>query len=185
MSIKWFWMWIGGAITRVAGTGLVIGIFIVAYGATPGQAVADLMAHLPPGATNPWFKLVLVLVGLLIIGLSLHFNVWSLRQRAIDDLAEDVSWAIDHLLNRAVSSQADVSTWQSDYGTWCQRVTEKLGNRAFFTRADQLHFNSLGFVPPANFASSYDQHHEWLVSQLRMKFERLRDVINWTQMRRR
>ena len=48
MKIKWLWMWIGGSITRVAGTGLVIGIFIVAYGATPGRAMADLLAHLPP-----------------------------------------------------------------------------------------------------------------------------------------
>jgi len=180
-----FWMWIGGSITRVAGTGLVVGIFIVAYGATPGQAVADLVTQLPEGVTNPWFKLALVVIGLSLIGVSLHFNVWSLRQSAIDALAEDLSWAIDHLLNRAVANQSDVSAWDSDYRAWCQRVSSKLENRAFFTRADQLHFDSLGFVPPANFGGSYNRHHEWLVSQLRLKFERLRDVINWTQMRKR
>lgn len=98
-------MWIGGAISRAADTGLVIRVFIVTYGATPGQAMADLLSNLPPWITNPWFKLALVVIGLSIIGGSLHFNVWSLRQRAIDDLAEDLSWAIHHLLNKTVSDQ--------------------------------------------------------------------------------
>jgi hypothetical protein len=183
--MKWFWMWIGGAITRVAGTGLVIGIFIVIYGAAPGQAMADLLTHLPPWLTNPWFRLALVVIGLFLIGTSLHFNVWSLRQKAIDDLAEDLSWAIHHLLNKHVSNEPEVAQWESEYKAWCEKVSKKLENRAFFTRADQLHFDRLGFVPPANFAHSFNQRHEWLVSQLNLKFERLRDVINWTQMRKR
>ena len=185
MKIKWFWMWIGGSIGRVAGTGLVIGIFIVSYGAAPGQAIADLLTHLPPWLTNPWFKLALVVIGLALIGTSLHFNVWSLRQKAIDDLAEDLSWAIHHLLNKPVSNESEVAQWESEYKAWCQKVSTKLENRAFFTRADQLHFDRLGFVPPANFAGSYNKRHDWLVSQLNLKFERLRDVINWTQMRKR
>jgi hypothetical protein len=185
MKVKWFWMWIGGAIGRVAGTGLVIGTFIVVYGATPGQAIADLFTHLPPWVTNPWFKLALVVIGLFIIGASLHFNVWSLRQRAIDALAEDLSWAISELLNRRVSDETEVAEWECDYRIWCGKVSKKLENRAFFTRADQLHFDMLGFVPPAHFAGSVNERHEWLVSQLKLKFDRLRDVINWTQMRRR
>ena len=184
MKIKWFWMWIGGAISRVAGTGLIIGLFIVIYGAAPGQAFSDLLTHLPSWSTNPLFKLALVVIGLFIIGASLHFNVWSLRQRAIDDLAEDLSWAITNLLNKPVSSEAEVAQWESDYQTWCKLVSEKLENRAFFTRADQLHFDRLGFVPLTNYAGSYDSRHKWLVSQLSLKFERLRDVVNWTQMRK-
>lgn len=185
MNIRWFWMWIGGSISRAAGAGLVIGIFIVIYGATPGQAIAELLSHLPPWLTNPWFRLTLVIIGLFIIGASLHFNVWSLRQKAIDDLAEDLSWPIQNLLNRAVSDESEVSQWELDYRAWCQRVVEKLENRAFFTRADQLHFDMLGFVPQVNFGGSFDLHHAWLVSQLNLKFERLRDVINWTQTRKR
>ena len=183
--MKSFWMWIGGAITRAAGTGLVVGIFIVLYGATPGQAVADLLKHLPPWFTDPWFKLVLVVIGLSLIGASLHSNVWALRQKAIDDLAENLSWAIHHLLNKPVSNESEVALWESEFTTWCQIVSTKLENRAFFTRADQLHFDRLGFVPPANFGGSYNQRHEWLVSQLKLKFDRLRDAINWTQMRKR
>jgi hypothetical protein len=185
MKPNWFWMWIGGAITRVAATGLVIGLFIVAYGATPGQAMADLLRHLPPAVTSPWFRLILVVVGLVVIGTSLHFNVWSLRQKAIDELAEDLSWAIHDLLNKPVSDEAGVAEWEQQYHAWCQRVSKKLENRAFFTRADRLHFDRLGFVPSAKFAGSFNQRHEWLASQLGLKFERLRDVINWTQMRRR
>jgi hypothetical protein len=40
-------MWIGGAISRAAGTGLVIGVFIVIFGATPGQIFADLFTEPP------------------------------------------------------------------------------------------------------------------------------------------
>jgi hypothetical protein len=185
MRRNWFWLWIGGSITRVAGTGLVIGLFIVAYGATPGQAVADLLRHLPPQVASPWARLGLVIVGLVVIGASLHFNVWSLRQRAIDELAEDLSWAIHSLLNKPVTDEPAVAQWEQEYHAWCQRVSQKLENRAFFTRADQLHFDRLGFVPSANFTGSFNERHAWLTSQLSLKFERLRDVINWTQMRRR
>lgn len=185
MKIKWLWMWVGGSITRVAGTGLVVGIFIVVYGATPGQAMAELLAVLPSWLINPWFKLALVVIGLGLVGVSLHFNVWSLRQEAINDLAEDLSFAIQDLLNKPVANEPDVAQWEADFRAWCQRVSAKLENRAFFTRADQLHFDMLGFVPPTNFVGSYNHHHEWLVSQLNLKFDRLRDVINWTQMRGR
>lgn len=182
---NWFWLWIGGSITRVAGTGLVLGLFIVAYGATPGQAVADLLKRLPPEVASPWARLALVVVGLAVIGASLHLNVWSLRQKAIDEMAEDLSWAIHNLLNRAVSDEAGLAKWEQDYHAWCQRVSKKLENRAFFTRADQLHFDRLGFVPATHLAGTFNQRHSWLASQLSLKFERLRDIINWTQMRGR
>jgi len=184
MKIKWFWMWIGGSITRVAGAGLIIGLFILIYGATPGQAFADLLTHLPSWSTNPLFRLALVVIGLFIIGASLHFNVWSLRQRAIDALAEDLSWAITNLLNKPVSSEKEVAQWELEYHEWCKLVGKKLENRAFFTRADQLHFDRLGFVPVTHYTGSYDNRHKWLVSQLNLKFNRLRDVVNWTQMRK-
>ena len=178
-------MWIGGSITRVAGTGLVIGVFMMVYGAAPGQAVADFLTRLPPGANSPWFKFALIVVGLAVVAGSLHFNVWSLRQKAIDALAEDLSWAIHNLLNKPVASQADLEAWEVEYHAWCRRVSQKLESRAFFTRADQLHFDRLGFVPPTALATSFNNHHAWLTAQLGLKFERLRDVINWTQMRTR
>lgn len=91
MKIKWFLMWIGGAISRVAGTGLVIGVFIAIFGVIPGQVIADLFTNPPQWLNNPWINPSLTIIGLVIIGASLHFNKWSLRQKAIDDLAEDLS----------------------------------------------------------------------------------------------
>jgi hypothetical protein len=62
-------------------------------------------------------------------------------------------------------------------------MSKKLENRVFFTRAHQLHFDMLGFVEPIKMTEH--GRYDWLLSQLRLKFERLRDVINWSQMRRR
>jgi hypothetical protein len=183
--MKWLWRWIGGSIGRVAGAGIFTGLFIVLYGITPSQFFAEKLADLPTWLLNPWFKVALVIVGLVIIWVSFLFNVWSLRQVSIDELAEELSWAIHHLLNRSVGSNTDLVDWEENFRSWCRRVSVKLENRAFFTRADQLHFDRLGLVPPANFAGSFNQRHEWLVSQLSLKFDRLRDVINWTQMRKR
>jgi hypothetical protein len=68
-------------------------------------------------------------------------------------------------------------------GRWCDRVSAKLENKAFFTRADQLHFDQLGFVP--QIAMTRQLELDQLLGQLREKFDRLRDVINWVQQRRR
>jgi hypothetical protein len=124
-------------------------------------------------------------VGLVIIGLSLWMNLWSKKQQTIDDLAEEMSWAIHDLLNRTPRPSTDeaVAKWESDFHQWCEKVSTKLENRAFFTRADQLHFDRLGFIEPV--AMSGHQRFDWLLSQLRLKFDRLRDVINWTQQRHR
>jgi predicted HTH transcriptional regulator len=70
------------------------------------------------------------------------------HQHAIDDLAEDISWAIGNLLNRSPrpSTDEEISLWEGDFVRWCDSVGTKLENRKFFTRADQLHFERLGFV---------------------------------------
>ena len=102
----------------------------------------------------------------------------SSRQKAVDDLAEDLSWAIHNLLNKKVSNEVELVQWESEYKSWCQRVSDKLKNRKYFTRVNELHFDRLGFVPQTRFAGSYNPHHEWLISQLNLKFERLRDIIN-------
>jgi hypothetical protein len=120
----------------------------------------------------------MAIVGLALIGASLWFNIWSRSQQAIDDLAEEMSWAIVALLNRAPRPAIDegVSGWEIDFRNWCDRVSKKPENRAFFTRADQLHFAMLGFIEPIKMTEH--GRYDWLLSQLRLKFERLRDVIN-------
>ena len=111
---------------------------------------------------------------------------WSGKQKAVDDLAEDLSWSIHNLLNRnpPVRSASDVATWKRDYDDWCRKVSDKLGNRAFFTRSDQLHFDRLGFVETTPMAVAFNSEHANLLGQLALKYERLREVMNWTQQRR-
>jgi hypothetical protein len=179
--------WIGGGITKVAASGVVAGILIVATGLTPGEAAAYLLRNPPGWLTNPWIGPGLVIIGLVIICASLFFNIWSLKQKAVDSLAEDISVAIHNLVNRdpPPKTQAQVDQWDADYNKWCDRVSEKLKNRAFFTRADQLHFERLGYLPSISMASSanpiMDQRH----SKLSVKLERLREIIYWVQQRRR
>src|SRR5262249_32083739 len=107
------------------------------------------------------------------------------KQAALDDLAEDISFAIHDLLNCAPTptTQDEIAKWKSDFEAWCDRVSKKLENRAFFTRADQLHFDRLGFIDPL-FLTGQATLDRYL-AQLRLKLDRLREVINWAQQRRR
>jgi hypothetical protein len=177
---------IGGAMGRAVAAALIVGIFFVVAGMTPWELVAGLLLHPPRWLTSPWFNLSLVLVGLAIIWSSIVFNRWSQQQKAVDARAEELSWAIHHLLNRnpAPTTAAEVEVWVKDFREWCAKVSKQLENRAFFTRADQLHFDRLGFVIPVMMDGRHESlsHH---LSQLRVKFEGLRDVINWAQQRRR
>jgi hypothetical protein len=176
---------IGGGITRAAGSGLAAGAIFIAFGMTPAELVIYLWRTPPAWLLNGWTRLFVLIVGLALIFWSFRFNVWSRKQRAIDDLAEDLSWAIQKLLNRdpRPTTNQQVAQWEADYRSWCERVSKKLADRAFFTRADQLHFDMLGFVEPIGMSGI--AHLDWLLSQLRLKFQRLRDVINWTQERTR
>jgi hypothetical protein len=180
---------IGGTIVRVAATALVIGIFFVLAGVTPWQFAVKLITEPPSWINSAYFRLGILLLGFAIIWFSLTFNRWSTKQKTIDSLAEDISWAIDNLLNRLPPEKIDdpdskfVDDWKKDFESWCHRVSRKLDNRAFFTRADQLHFDYLGFIDPIVFYQNPRLNN--LLSQLRLKIERLRDVINWTQQRRR
>lgn len=183
--MNWLLYWVGGSIGRVAGAGVVFGIFLTLFGVTPGEAVASLLATTPAWLINPWFKFFVLILGLVIIYFSFRFNLWSKKQEAIDDLAEDISWAIHNLLNLHVNTDEELNDWEKAYRDWCNVVSDKLGNRAFFTKADQLHFDRLGFIQPVTMPAAKDEKHNWLLSQLRLKFDRLREVINWVQMRRR
>lgn len=178
---------IGGAIGRMAGTGLAVGIFFVLVGVTPWQYVAELMTRPPSWSSSTWFRNAILILGLAFIWGSLTFNRWSNKQKIIDGLAEDISWAIDNLLNRKPgTTEFDatyIAAWEGDFEKWCSGVSKKLSNRTFFTRADQLHFDYLGFVEPISFYLNPRMNN--LLSQLKLKIDRLREVINWTQERTR
>ncbi len=185
MKIGSLWAWIGGGIGRAAATAVVTGVFAIIFGMMPWEAAVKVAQYLPDWMMNGWFRLLLVIGGLALIAGSLRWNLWSQKQVAIDDLAEDISWAIHNLLNcnPKPANQVEIDQWSKEFTEWCDRVSSKLENRAFFTRADQLHFNRLGFVPPLHMTGN--QTYDWWLGILRLKFERLRDVINWTQTRTR
>jgi hypothetical protein len=177
---------VGGALGRVATSGLIIGIFLAVVGATPGQYFGEILQHPPALLTSIWLSPGLTIVGLAIIWLSLRYNIWSKKQQVIDDLAEDMAWAVHNLLNRSPtpSTEEMIGTWDVDFNAWCGRVSERLGNRAFFTRADQLHFDVLGIMEPIAVAGHL-MALSHLETQLNEKLKRLRDIINWAQERRR
>lgn len=102
------------------------------------------------------------------------------RQKAIDDIAEEISWAVDNLINpkpfptSTGDNRADFILLQNKIDAWCERVSSKLADRSVFTVGDQVHFNSLGSIP---FIMRYgDQKLDWLHSALVLRLERLREI---------
>ena len=176
---------LGGAIVRVAVTGILIGLFAFLVGMTPAAFFVYVLEDPPAWIDSSWFRLGFIIIGLVFIGGSVRYNFWSQKQQAIDKLAEDISSAIIDLVNRAPRPETDdeIAAFEKDYNSWCTGVSKKLENRAFFTRADQLHFDRLGFIQ--RMSMGRHERLNWLMGQLSLKFDRLRDVINWTQQRRR
>lgn len=175
--------YIGGALSRMGAMAVLVGVFFVAFGVTPWEFAVRVAAEPPAWLLSGWLRLALLILGVVIIGSALAYNRWSNKQRAIDDIAEDLAWAIDNILNRDRRPSAGglgFPALKKDYDDWCTRISKKLENRAFFTRADQLHFDTLGFIEPIGPPTV----ELALLGQLRLKFERLRDVINWAQQRR-
>jgi hypothetical protein len=169
----------------MAGTAVWTGIFFVLVGMAPSQFVAGLIDE-PPGFVHSWlFGPSLVVVGLAIIVTALWFNLWSRRQLCIDEISEQLAWAIHSLLNKPPNANdpGDLARWWGEVIGWEAKIDRALENRAYFTRSDQLHFSVLGFVEPVKMSQSKDL--DAMLAQLKMKFERLRDIVNWTQMRRR
>ena len=74
------------------------------------------------------------------------------------------------------SSLPKVAKWKADFKEWCSRVSKKPADRSLFSRADQLYFDALGFVEPIAMTGNAELDH--LLSQLKMKIERLRNVID-------
>ena len=177
---------IGGAVTRVSISGIIIGVFFVLVGVTPWQYVAEFLKQPPALLTSVWFGPSISIVGLALIWLALRYNIWSQKQRIIDDLAEDIAWAVHNLLNRSPipATEEAIKQWDADFKKWYDCVSKKLGNRAFFTRADQLHFDVLGIMEIIAVVGHLHSLSQ-LETQLNEKIKRLRDIINWTQERGR
>ena len=99
----------------------------------------------------------------------------------IDDLAEEINWATQNLLNpkphplKDVDPQTAIKQWGTKCNAWFEKVNAKLANRKYLTRAQQLHFDTLANVDqvitqgPSRFVKTYN-----IVST---KIKRLRDLI--------
>jgi len=104
----------------MAATGAATGVFFVLTGVLPWEYVVELIAAPPYWLTNGFTKITLVIVGVAIVIGSLHWNVWSHRQKVVDELAELSSKAIHNLLNRTISNDHDLARLTADINQWCQ-----------------------------------------------------------------
>jgi len=146
---------------------------------------------MPDWVFGGWFKLILVVVGLVVIAASLKFNVWYSRQKAVNELSEMLSTAINQLLSRQISNDMELGQLKSDISSWCDEILAKIDQYpTYFSKSDRIHFDRLGAVPENDWGIAYkadndDTRHRHQLNMLSLKFDRLRDIINWTQQRTR
>lgn len=167
---------------------VLIATFYIVVGMTLPDFIARFLENPPGWLTTWWFRLLLT-IGLTAIvggGLYLTFGVVrvSKRQAAVDSLARDISEAIHDLLNRHTRETITpqfIDQWEKDYREWCDKVSKKLSNRRFFTESDQLHFDRLGVVPQLGMTGHAKL--DWLIAQLQLKFDRLRQIIQSVPLR--
>lgn len=173
---------VGGALTRVAVSGLIIGVFVVLVGVTPWEYLVSVIERPPGIVKNLWFTPVMTLCGLLVIYASLRFNLWSTKQLAIDALASELEWASNHLLHRppVANAHEEAQQWHSDFSAWKTRVSEKLAERAFFTNNDQVYFQHPG-LPNSSFVSNHVAGDHVCFVEIRMRA--LREILNSAQLR--
>jgi hypothetical protein len=133
MRVGTILQFVGGRIGGLAFSGVLLGIFLLVFGVSPGEFAANVFQNPPAWLLNPWIGFVIIVIGLLVIWGSLSFNIWSNKQKAIDDLAEDIAFAIRDLIAHRSRPQTEVEIdkWKKDFDTWCNRVSKKLENRAF------------------------------------------------------
>ncbi len=102
------------------------------------------------------------------------------RQKAIDNIAEEIAWAVNNLINpkpfptSTGDTEADFKLLQTKIDAWCDRVNSKLAASSVFTVGDKVHFDSLGSIP---LVTRYGhQKLDWLHSALVLRLERLREI---------
>jgi hypothetical protein len=105
------------------------------------------------------------------------------RQQAVDDLAEEIRWATNNLLNPNPHPLASgpgniterIDAWKAQCNLWFEKISKKLDNRKFFTRAQQLHFDILAVVDQDSTLGNPHFNHGFNI--LSTKIKRLRDIM--------
>jgi hypothetical protein len=174
----------------IIGGGLSGAIAIVVIGKPLDSALADLFTEPPPSLQyfiNGWFGLYLTLFALFLLWFAFRYNVWTQRQKAVTELAEAVSRAINNIFNGDYANDPHLRKLAVDYEKWNQEISTLLNNRAFFSRADQLHIERLGGFPFAHRsdANEIQRTHDWYMGMLNEKFVRIREIVLEVQSRGR
>ncbi len=106
----------------------------------------------------------------------------TIKQAAIDDLAEEINWATDNLVNprpHPLRPDADIlretDLWSRACDSWYGRISNKLANRDVFTRSQQLHFDVLTRVDQV--VSIGNMNFGKALNILHTKIRRLREII--------
>jgi hypothetical protein len=101
------------------------------------------------------------------------------KNAAIDDIAQEIAWAINNLVNpnthpgSPANPASAIASFEIESNAWYKRVSKKLENRIVFTQGDQIHFDHLGFIPVAVIWHSRLDH---LFAMLKVKLERLTEI---------
>ena len=102
------------------------------------------------------------------------------KSATLDDIAREIEWAVNNLVNpkphpgNTAEPETAIAAFQVKFDNWCERVSKKLANRDVFTQGDQIHFDTLGFIPVINTWPHSKLNN--LFSQLNLKIERLREI---------
>jgi hypothetical protein len=102
-------------------------------------------------------------------------SISEVPQKAVDELAELRSEAVHEILNRTVSTDAQVQELASYTADWRSRVIAVL--EANFSMAEQLNFTRLGAVPNVVFPHSLNPLHAKILREYALQERRLLDII--------
>jgi hypothetical protein len=165
---------------------LIIAVGLLTYFIPQLEVMIDL---------HGWQVATVVLAGIVLVRLVLApYWIWtddsriisdlnskladkSKKQGAIDDLAEEIRWATENLVNPNPHPLAPGGniTWERQCKEWYEKISRKLQNRDFFTRAQQLHFDILTIVDQdSTLGNPYFNHRFNILST---KIKRLRAIM--------
>jgi hypothetical protein len=166
---------VGGRVGVLTASLFVVGVFVLITGASPVEWATNFVQQPPTWITYWWSPYVLVLIGLAIIAGSLWLNVHHAHRRARDALSELLSEGIHEILNRRVTSQAELDELVKFEANWQERVVKIL--EASFTRSDVVHFTRLGSMSATSFGFAFNDAHNHLLMMYATRERRLRDII--------